>query len=108
MFRLRKVLPFLLTFILLSVGATSASADQWPDEGIRNSNSLFVNQPYAPATTCDKTYDADGVPLDLCYGQTFTIGGNPRSVSVYYTTSTTPLGDRLYTAQRIERRTTKH
>lgn len=93
MLRVKKVLPFVLAFALLCVGTTGASADRWPDEGIRNPDSAFDNGPYALAATCAHTYDADGVPLPSCYGQTFTIGGNTRSVSIYYTTSTTHGGN---------------
>ena len=34
MLRFRKILPFLLTFVLLFMAAAGTSAEQWPDEGI--------------------------------------------------------------------------
>lgn len=46
----------------------------------------------APLATCTNSHHADGVPLDQCFGQTFTIGANTRSVSIYYTLNSTHNG----------------
>ncbi|MBU0510776.1 MAG: hypothetical protein KKD28_05530, partial [Chloroflexi bacterium] len=76
----------------LGAVAPAAPAEQWPDEGIWDADSPFDNKPYALAATCANSYTADGVPLDQCYGQTFTIGGNTRSVSIHYTLTSTHSG----------------
>lgn len=44
-------------------------------------------EPAGPLATCTNSHTADGVPIDQCYPQTFTIGANTRSVSVFFTLS---------------------
>ncbi|TFG67846.1 MAG: hypothetical protein E4H27_08535, partial [Anaerolineales bacterium] len=91
MYRFKKILPFLLIFVLSFMGTSGTSAESGPDEGLVETNILSGSEPLA-LPPCNHTHTADGVPLDQCYGQTFTIGGNTRSVSVYYTLSTTHSG----------------
>ncbi len=86
MFRPKRTLPLVLTVALLFLGISGASATRWTASDIPEAAMRLVN---APLATCTHTHNADGVPLDQCYGQTFTIGANTRSVSVYYTLSPT-------------------
>ena len=87
MLRIKRFFPLLFLLIVLLIGAASISAEQIPDPDTPDALPSSINQPYALAATCANSHDADGVPLDQCYGQTFTIGGNTRSVSIHYTTS---------------------
>lgn len=87
MFRFGKILPLLLVMVALFWVNSSPLAEKWPAGNA--ALPITANALFAPEATCTHTHDADGVPLDQCYGQTFTIGTNTRSVSVYYTLSTT-------------------
>lgn len=91
MFRLKRTLPLILTVALLFLGISGVSASlttskQWRTTDLADAAIRLVN---APLATCTNSYTADGVPLDQCYGQTFTIGANTRSVSIHYTLSST-------------------
>jgi len=80
-----KTLSLLLVLVLIPLGITAASPEELAPGDL--------NEPYSPTATCTHSHSADGVPLDQCYGQTFTIGGNTRSVSVYYTLTSTHGGN---------------
>ncbi|MFN2110152.1 MAG: hypothetical protein ACK2UI_10860, partial [Anaerolineae bacterium] len=89
MFRPRRILPLLLTLALLFLSISGVAAKRWTTVDAVGTIPPVGNALLAPAATCTNSYDADGVPLDLCYGQTFTIGGNTRSVSIHYTLTST-------------------
>ncbi len=76
MSRIRQAMPYLLLLILLPLSSAVASTQR-------------LNEPRSPTATCTHSHDVGGVPLDQCYGQTFTIGSNTRSVSIYYTLTST-------------------
>ncbi len=86
MFRLKRTLPLILNVVLLFFVISGTSPKQWAAMEVTDVSIRLVN---APLATCTNSYTADGVPLDQCDGFTFTIGGNPRSVSVYYTLTST-------------------
>ena len=75
-----------ILYVLLFLSIPGASARRSAAADVPDMAMRLVN---APLATCTNSHNADGVPLDQCYGQTFTIGANTRSVSIYYTLNTT-------------------
>ena len=78
-----------LAAMLLAVGVLSASAQEPViDEWAQADSDPEADSPAAPSAPCAGGPTIDGILLDECVVETFTVGGTTKSITVWYTKNT--------------------